>query len=169
MARQRNIKRVDDDAKRTHAWVVTVQRRGEIVVRPFADGIYGGKKKALAAAVAYRDLLLDQHSQFEHEVWVRTRLRKNNKSGVPGVGRYEFLASPKTGRRGAFWLASWVDEHGLSRKRKFAVSRYGELHAKRLAIAERERQLLQVCAAKDGSRDARSLGRRGRLQAAHVR
>jgi len=169
MARQRNITRVDNDTTRTHGWLVTVQRRGEIVVRPFADGIYGGKKKALAAAVAYRDILLDQHSPFEHQVWVRTRLRRNNRSGIPGVGRYEVLANPKTGRREAFWQAAWVNEHGLSRKRKFAVSRYGELHAKRLAIAERERQLLRVCAIKDGSHEARPFGRRSRLQAAHAR
>jgi hypothetical protein len=151
MARQRNITRVDNDTTRTHGWVVTVQRRGAIIVRSFADGIYGGKKKALAAAAAYRDLLLSHHSQFEHQVWVRSRLRKNNTSGIPGVGRYEVLANPKNGRREAFWQASWVNEDGLSRKRKFAVSRYGEHHAKRLAIAERERQLLRVCAAKNGS------------------
>jgi len=125
--------------------------------------------QALAAAVAYRDLMLAHHSQFEHRVWVRTRLRRNNRSGIPGVGRYEVLANPKTGRREAFWQAAWVNEQGLSRKRKFAVSRYGEQHAKRLAIAERERQLLRVCAIKDGSREARSLGRRGHLQAAHAR
>lgn len=154
MARQRNITRIDNDTKRTHAWLVTVQRRGEIVVRSFSDGIYGSKRKALAAAVAYRDLLLSRHSQFEHQVWVRSRLRKNNTSGIPGVGRYEVLANPNTGRREAFWLASWVNEHGLSRKRKFSVSCHGERHAKRLAIAERERQLLHVCAIKASPVDA---------------
>jgi hypothetical protein len=79
-------------------------------------------------------------------IWVRTRLRKNNTSGIPGVARYEVLANPNTGRRAAFWLAFWVDEHGASRKRKFYVTLRGERQAKRLAIAERERQLSRVCA-----------------------
>lgn len=149
MSLHRNISRIDDDKKRHHAWIVTVQRRGEAVVRSFSDGIYGGKEEALTAAIAHRDLLLSQHSQFEHQVWVRTRLRRNNTSGIPGVGRYETLANAKTGRRAAFWLASWIDEHGIGRKRKFLISHYGERRAKQLAIAERKRQLLRVCALKD--------------------
>ena len=169
MARHRNITRVDDDTNRTHRWLVTVQRRGEILVRSFADGVYGGKRKSLAAAVAYRDLLLSRHSRFEHELWARSRLRKNNTSGMPGVGRYEVLVNPRNGRREAFWQAAWVNEQGLSRKRKFAVSRYGERLAKRLAIAERERQLLRVCAAKSDAHDAVPGGRVSRRQSARAR
>jgi len=149
MDRHRNIKRIDDDTTRTHSWVVIVQRRGESHLRWFTDGIYGGKEKALAAAIEHRDFLVSSHSESEQNLWVRTRLRKNNTSGIPGVGRYEALANPNTGRYNIFWLASWIDEYGRSRKRKFYVSRYGERLAKQLAIAERERQLLRVCVLKD--------------------
>ncbi len=150
MPLHRNITRVDDDAKGMHAWIVTVQRQDERVSRPFSDGVHGGRKEALAAAIAYRDLLLARHSQFEHQVWVRSRLRRNNVSGIPGVGRYETL-NPKTKHRTIFWLATWVDEHGRSRKRKFSVPYHGEHRAKQLAIAERERQLFRVCALKDAA------------------
>ncbi len=149
MPLHRNISRIDNDLKGMHAWIVTVMRQGEIVTRPFSDGVYGGNKEALAAAIAYRDSVLAQHSQFEHQLWVRSRLRRNNVSGIPGVGRYEGFASRKAKHRTAFWLASWIDEEGRSRKRKFSVSKYGERHAKQLAIAERERQLHRVCALKD--------------------
>ena len=159
MARHRNITRVDNDTNRTHRWLVTVQRRGEILVRSFADGIYGGKKQALAAAVAYRNLLLAHYSQLEHRVWVRSRLRKNNTSGIPGVGRYEVLVNPRNGRRDAFWQAAWVNEQGLSRKRKFAVSRYGERLAKRLAIAEREQSEEDRAAYAAAEIEAREAGR----------
>ena len=125
-----------------------MQRKGEIIINLFSDGIYGGKQKALKAAVAHRNTLLSQHSPLEHQLWVRSRLRKNNTSGIPGVGRYNVLDNPNTGHRSVFWLASWVNENGASRKRKFYVSCYGERQAKRLAIAERERQLNRVCAAK---------------------
>ncbi|OQX07601.1 MAG: hypothetical protein BWK76_24645 [Desulfobulbaceae bacterium A2] len=148
MKELKNIIRIDNETKRTHAWRVTFQRRGEIFLRTFSDGQYGGKKKALQAAISFRDSLRSCNSFFEHQLWVRTRLRKNNSSGIPGVGRYEVLANPDTQRYNIFWLASWVDEHGSSRKRKFYVSRYGERQAKRLAIAEREYQLQRVCAIK---------------------
>lgn len=142
----RNIMRIDHEASRTYGWRVTLQRKGEIIVNTFSDGVYGGKRNALKAAIERRNTLLNQHSPVEHQLWVRTRLRRNNTSGIPGVGRYDVLANPNTGRRSTFWLASWVNEHGAGRKRKFYVSLYGERQAKRLAIAERELQLLRVCA-----------------------
>jgi hypothetical protein len=146
VSRYRNITRIDTEANRTHAWRVTLQRMNRIEMKSFSDGVFGGKRKALRAAIEYRDSLLAEHAVDKHRVWVRTRLRKNNTSGIPGVARYEVLANPNTGRRAAFWLAFWVDEHGASRKRKFCVTLRGERQAKRLAIAERERQLSRVCA-----------------------
>ena len=147
----RNIIRVDHEASRTHAWRVTLQRHNDIVAKTFSDSIYGGKRKALKIAVAYRDELLRRHSPYAHAIWVRTRLRKNNTSGIPGVARYEERVNPHTGYTRVFWLASWINERGDSRKRRFMVSHYGERQAKRLAVAERERQLTLVCATKSGS------------------
>jgi hypothetical protein len=146
----RNIIRVDHEASRTHAWRVTLQRHNDIVVKTFSDSIHGGKRKALKATVEYRDELLRRHSPYAHAIWVRTRLRRNNTSGIPGVGRYEECTNPNTGNTREFWLASWVNEYGASRKRKFTVSCYGERQAKRLAVAERERQLNRVCATQSG-------------------
>ena len=151
MVLPRNIIRVDHEASRTHAWRVTLQRHNDIVVRTFSDSIHGGKRKALNAAVAYRGELLRRYSPYAHAIWVRTRLRKNNTSGIPGVARYEERVNPHTGYTRVFWLASWINERGDSRKRRFMVSHYGERHAKRLAVAERERQLTLVCASKSAS------------------
>ena len=150
MSLPRNIIRVDHEASRTHAWRVTVQRHNDIVVKMFSDSIHGGKRKALKAAEEYRDELLRRYSPYAHAIWVRTRLRRSNTSGIPGVGRYEERANPHTGYTRVFWLASWVNEQGDSRKRRFLVTHYGERQAKRLAIAERERQLTLVCATKSG-------------------
>ncbi|MDN5941544.1 MAG: hypothetical protein L0H94_06650 [Nitrospira sp.] len=150
MTPPRNIVRIDHEASRTHAWRVTLQRHNDIIVKTFSDAISGGKRKALKAAEAYRDELLRRYSPYAHAIWVRTRLRRNNTSGIPGVDRYEERVNPHTGSVRIFWLASWVNEQGDSRKRKFAVSHYGERHAKRLAVAERERQLSLVCAIKSG-------------------
>jgi hypothetical protein len=142
--KHRNIFRYDSVKKREHAWRVFFRRRNEIMTRCFSDGVHGGRDKALAAAIAYRDQLLSCHSEFEHQIWRWTRLRKDNTSGIPGVGRYE-ATDPNTGRRHAFWLASWFDEHGMKRQRKYCVLRRGDASAKRLAVAEREHQLLLLC------------------------
>ena len=42
----------------THAWRVTIQRRGKIHVGHFSDGVYGGRQKWLLAAKKYRDKLV---------------------------------------------------------------------------------------------------------------
>jgi hypothetical protein len=142
----RNIVRVDNDANGDHGWVVTLQRKGAIIVKRFSDGIYGGKREALEAAVAYRDSFLALDDPFNHQIWIRTRRRKNNKSGITGVLRYEVVANATTGSVRAYWLASWTDEHGVTRSRKFSVARYGEQEARRLAVAERGSQINRVCA-----------------------
>ena len=64
MTPPRNIIRVDHEASRTHAWRVTLQRHNDIVVKMFSDSIYGGKRKALKAAVICRDELLRRYSQI---------------------------------------------------------------------------------------------------------
>jgi hypothetical protein len=148
VTRLRNITRIDHEASSTYAWRATLQRWNGITVKTFSDSVHNGKRKALKAAIEYRNALLLQHSPFKHQVWLRTRLRRNNTSGIPGVARYEVVANQKTGRLQVFWLAYWVNEHGTRRQRKFFISSYGEQQAKRLAIAERTRQLNYVCAIK---------------------
>lgn len=148
MKRLLNIHRIDNDANRTHAWLVTVQRKTIIVNKMFSDHVWGGKRKALQAAVDFRAELLAQVPEYDYYFHIRSTIRRNNKSGMAGVGRYESIDNPKTGRRVVFWLASWTDEQGVQHRRKYSVLRYGERKAKQLAIAERERRLKEVCEAK---------------------
>ena len=143
--KSRHIRRVDDSRRGTHAWFVTVQRHNRINTKMFSDGVWGGKRKALEAARTWRD----QHLQAEHEhqLWRRNRLRRNNRSGLVGVARYE-RKSGTDGRSsgGAYWLASWIDSKGTSRKRKFSVRLWGEEGAKTKAIEVRTMQILLAVA-----------------------
>lgn len=157
----RNIKRVDHDPKGDHGWVVTLQRKGAVIVKRFSDGICGGKREALKAAVEYRDSFLARDKPFDHQIWIRTRLRKNNKSGIPGVHRYEVADNPDTGNVRAYWVAAWTNEHGVTRQRKFSVARYGEEEARLLAIAERDYQLRRVVAINVATRKIVSLDQAG--------
>lgn len=147
MKRLVRIRRVDYEAKHTHGYLVQVQRNHRITKKFFSDGVYGGKRKALLAAVSFRNQLLAE-AHYEYRIWRRSILRRNNRSGITGVGRYDTIADPKMRRREIFWLAYWVNEDGSSGKRKFSVLAHGESGARQLAIAERERQLKRVCAIK---------------------
>lgn len=150
----RNIGRVDNDANGDHVWIVRLQRKGAAIVKRFSDGVYGGTREALKAAVEYRDSFLARDQPFNHQIWIRTRLRKNNKSGIPGVHRYEVTDSWGDGNVREYWIAAWTNEYGVTRQRKFSVARYGEEEAKLLAIAERDYQLRRVCAINAAARGA---------------
>jgi|CXWL01.1.fsa_nt_gi hypothetical protein len=145
----RHIYRVDCDVRSTHAWQVHLNRNNQRSSKVFSDGVWGGKRKALAAARAWRDARLQPLAEYGHELWRRNVLRRNNRSGIVGVARYERrpTESRKAGK-GAYWLAFWTDEHGLSRKRKFAVGAWGERNAKQMAIQEREQQVRRAVAAR---------------------
>jgi len=165
----RNIVRVDHNTKRDHGWIVTLQRRGAVIVKRLSDGIYGDKRQALKAAVEYRDSFIARDKPFDHQIWIRTRLRKNNKSGIPGVHRYEITDNAGTGNVRVYWIAAWTNEHGATRQRKFSVARYGEEEAKLLAIAERDYQLRRVVALNVTARKVVSPGQDGIWKASRVK
>ncbi len=133
-----NIRRIDDASRRTHAWLVQVERRGHIKTKLFTDNIFGGKQNALSAALEYRDSLIIAAFPAEHNLWHRTIVRRNNTSGIPGVGLYRKENGAEK------WVAFWTDENGIRRSRTFAVKTHGKRKAKQLAIAERQRQLGRI-------------------------
>ena len=104
----------------------------------FSDNILGGKQKALSAALEYRDELILAAPAAERNLWHRTIVRRNNTSGIPGVGLYKRTNGSEK------WVACWIDENGIRKSRTFSVSIYGKRKAKQLAIAERQRQLERI-------------------------
>jgi len=104
----------------------------------FSDSVFGGKKKALAAALAYRDALIKAVPSAEQNLWHRSIVRRNNTSGVPGVG---LCRRPNGTER---WVAYWIDEFGVKKSRTFTVNIHGKRKARQLAIAERQRQLERI-------------------------
>lgn len=151
----RHICRIDDPRRHTHAWVVQVQRHKHAAIKMFTDSVWGGKRKALAAARQWRDEHTQPLGEYQHELWRRNLLRRNNKSGLVGVARSEREALP-SGKpsNAAFWQASWIDEHGINRKRKFSVRRWGEHRAKQMAIEVREQGVRHAVAQRTRLSDA---------------
>ena len=71
-AKYHHIIRVDRDVSRTYCWKVQVRRKNQVFGRSFSDGTYGGKRKSLQAAIAWRDAILtevqttDENSMLDH-------------------------------------------------------------------------------------------------------
>lgn len=132
--RLHHIHRIDHAPKRTHAWLVQVQRRGEITIRSFTDGRYSGKRAALEAAIRFRDAALNSGRDKGYQLWRRNRKRRNNTSGIVGVGRY---VNREHGRQRIIerisWQAFWDGPDGRRHSRKFSVNLHGERRAKELA------------------------------------
>lgn len=126
------LKREDANERRGASWWVSLRRRGHRIVRLFKDSVYGSDEAAYKAARAYRDAIIEAiPPATNHEQAVL--LRKNNQSGISGVRRIET-------REGDAWQATLMTNDGQKRE-NFTVSKFGELAAKSMAIAQRRKWL----------------------------
>lgn len=153
------ISRVDNELSRTHGWLVTIQRRGVIYRKHFSDGTHGGKQKSYAAAKSYRDQVIAKHPPFSMREYSNI-VKKSNRSGVVGVCRYcasETRDLPPEKQRW-FWVASWPLPSGKRKRVKFAVGKYGEEGAFKMALKARRAAMRHL----DGSFDPGAARRRPR-------
>ncbi len=122
-------------AKSAWYWAVHIRRRGKVYFRRFYDLKLGGARKALAAAVQWRDGVLANTRVLTFREF-HARRRSNNTSGVPGVHFVKGVRQP---------LGSWQAKIRLAGGRKvhrsFSVRKFGSRQAFRLAVAARERLL----------------------------
>ena len=118
------------------AWRVSLARRGRSYARTFSVKRYGSTDSALQAALAYRDKLVSEHamvSRRENHVI----LRKNSRSGVPGVR----LDQSRTPNR---WVADIRFPQQGSVSQTFCVRKFGYEQAFELALQARVQMLSQV-------------------------
>ena len=140
--RHHHLQRIDDERSRTHAWRAQVQRRHRVMIEHFSDGVYGGKQEALKAARRWRETMLTELHNRRYELWRRNCKRRNNTSGVVGVGRY--VSRERNGRaviERISWQAFWDGSDGRRHGRKFSVDKYGERRARELACQTRRAAL----------------------------
>jgi hypothetical protein len=136
------ICRIDSDRDRTHAWRVSLRRRGKVYVKNFADRKCGGKQAALAQAKAHRDRLVEQHPPLSRQEFCSV-LRSNNNTGITGVYRYSKSYTLKNGEivRSWYWEATWPIGKSKQAHQAFSVNEHGEAEARRLAIRTRKQAL----------------------------
>jgi hypothetical protein len=131
------ITRIDHEPSRTHAYRVTIQRRGKIHTAHFSDGVCGGKRRALAAAKAWRDSVLATEPPLSRADYCNT-LRKNNRSGIPGVCHHrESIAREGGVVVRESWIARCPQDPWRTKLVKFSVAKYGNEGARRRAVKAR--------------------------------
>lgn len=139
------ISRIDDDVYRTHAWRVSLRRRGKGHVKNFPDKKYGGKRKALQLAKKYRDEIIAKYPPLTRKEF-SSIIRANNNSGTTGVYRYAKRYNLANGQEIEtwYWEAHWPTERGKYKSVRFAVSEFGEDIARAKALRARKRGMQAV-------------------------
>ena len=104
---------------KTNGWQVRMMRENIKHSKFFSVKRFGGVAKALEAAKKYRNSL----------VKLAPPSRQNAVDLSPNAGIcLETCGSYKA------WVASWVDETGTRRRKKFNVRKHGNLKAKMLSL-----------------------------------
>ncbi|MDM0029139.1 AP2 domain-containing protein [Variovorax saccharolyticus] len=124
--------------RKASGWEVAIMRQGVTRRKSFSDKRHAGEHVALLHAQAWRDEILRTHPPASR-VNLANRLRRNNKSGIPGV-----ICRLGPDGEPIAWLAITYLAPDRKLNKFFSVSRFGAAEAKRLAIEERQKQLQQM-------------------------
>lgn len=114
-------------------WNVNIRRHDRYYQRDFSGARHGGIDGAKAAAMAYRDRVLQNAPPMSMRDFASI-IRTNNTSGVPGVSR-------RTEGQYTYWTAIVYLPTGKTRRRSFSVKKYGEENARVKAISARQELL----------------------------
>lgn len=124
---------------------VMIVRNKKKFQKSFFESRCGGEQGTLTLAQAWRDTICAQHPAIPLAQFCSI-VRSNSASGVPGVRRHTKRHRCKDGRvsEHGFWMVDIPIDNGKSRKRSFAVTKYGEEQARQLALDHRMRALEEL-------------------------
>lgn len=119
-------------------------RRGYVFEKFFSDGVYKGKRKALAAAREHRDQLEEEYPHYSRKEVARIKSERNT-SGTVGVR----LCQEKDARWPSkpvylYWVAQWSPAPGVRKTKRFSVNKYGDEKAYKLALAARRKGVREM-------------------------
>ena len=139
------ISRIDDDRYHTHAWRVSLRRRGKSLVKNFPDKKHGGNEEALQLAKSHRDDLLAEYPPLSRKEF-SSAIRCNNNSGISGVYKFakKYTLANSQEVESWYWEAHWPTERGESKSERFSVNRYGDEIARAMAIRTRNKEMEAV-------------------------
>jgi len=140
--KEKGISRIDSGS--THGWFVRGYKNGKTYSKLFSDKRWGGKNKALEAARAYRDELLQDLDKIPQKPRGRRIVYRDsrNTTGVLGVCRTAKKSSKGTVNE--CFSVSWRPEPGVQKCTSFSIRKYGERKAFQLAVAHRRKMLREI-------------------------
>lgn len=122
------------DSERTCGWQVRLYREKEKYhSKLFSDSVWGGKRKARAAAEKYQDECLDTVAEK-----VRKRQKQAARYGCAWGKGVNLRTRQRWDRPNCpierFWFATyWDKKQGVQKRRYFSVAKYGYRAGKKLA------------------------------------
>ncbi|MBI4679889.1 MAG: hypothetical protein HY753_01420 [Nitrospirae bacterium] len=134
-----NITRMDQ--RNTHGWYVRIYGQGKVLLQKlFSDKKYGGREMALSKAIKFRDTVKPTK---RYPMQVRSHIK--NKTGIIGVYKryYRETSGNITERIVGIY---YINNQQVSKS--FAVQKYGEDRAWRMAEAFRKEGMLMVSSRK---------------------
>ena len=135
---RKGITRFDIHERGTYGFMVRISRRDKKLNQFFSDKEYGGKRKALAAAIeCYEEWV----AELPPPVTSKGIKSVRNKSGRVGV---HLAVNPSYRIKGVTYnsyVAAWRSEGGQREKISFSVEKYGKKIAYQLACLARDKEI----------------------------
>ena len=141
MARSKEMKGI---YRQKTYWDVRITRNHKLYLKTFPDLKYGSKEKAKVAAIAYRDELFEQVMAIPKDTPKRRVVStdSNNKTGELGVSRT--IKTGPNGTKHECYTATWSSQETGRRFASFAVPKYGEEKAFKMAVEHRRKMMRDI-------------------------
>ena len=145
----KSITRIDQPEKHTHGWYVRVRYAGKEISRFFSDKTNGGKKKALEAAVKFRDTTERQLGKPRTDRFVVARSPRGSKHipGVRQVMKSTRLASGEL-KASPVYEVTWSPQPNVLKRTSISIKKYGRAEALKRAVTLRKKKEKQFYAGK---------------------
>lgn len=104
----------------THGWQVRISRQGKQRTKFFSDSRFNGRAHALAAAIQYRDRLLEVLP--DPDVGSEASRRARSTSGVPGM--HFIMKDDGSGTKKPIIQLSWLDKNGTRRSATYSLHKW---------------------------------------------
>ena len=135
----KNISRID--SRSTHGWYVRIYGQGKVLLHKlFSDLKYGNENKALAEAIKFRDA-----SKPTEKYPIQVRQHIKNRTGTIGVFRRNFR---ETSGNFTTRIVGTNYVNGQQVSKSFAVNKFGEDRARRMAETFRRQGTMIVSSRK---------------------
>lgn len=123
-------------------WLARYTREGVTFSQFFPDSKFGGEDESFEAAKKWHDEIREIFPPMSRREYMRQK-KVTNTSGHVGAYRASSTTKKKSGKEFIYdnWIASWVDDSGKKKFKRFSISKYGETEAKKMAIAYREKMV----------------------------